>query len=104
MVRPKTIPRRNHVHRRTRFPAFRNYLRLGLVRPPLLVIGPYLHPVVHEKLHIRGHRETLAPISVSRSAAGQATTGKVQARKRLPTIPLSRMKRPTKNAKRALMN
>jgi hypothetical protein len=46
-----TIPRRNRVHRHTSLQAFRNDLRLDLVRPSFLAVGPYLHTVVPEKLH-----------------------------------------------------
>ena len=83
MVRPKSIPRRNRVYRHTRLQAFRNDLRLDLIRPPFLAIGPYLHPVVPEKLHRSRHRETPAPISIRSGLAGQAKTRKVAARKRL---------------------
>lgn len=40
MVRPKPIARRNRVHRRTRLQGLGNGLRLDLVRPPRLSIGP----------------------------------------------------------------
>ena len=83
MVRPKPIPRRNPVYRYAGLQAFRNDLRLDLVRPPLLPVGTYLNPVVPEKLHRSRYRETPAPISISREVAGQAKTGKVGARKRL---------------------
>ncbi len=83
MVRPKPIPRRNRVHRHAGLQAFCNDLRLDLIRLPLLAIGPYLHPVVPEKLHRSRHRETPDPISISCGVAGKAKTGKVRPRKRL---------------------
>src|SRR5690606_3145795 len=85
------IPRSNRVHRRSRLQAFRNDLRLDLVRPPLLTIGPYLHPVVPEKLHRSRHRETPPLISVRYGIAGQAETGKVRPRKRLLLIGVSEL-------------
>jgi hypothetical protein len=87
---PKPIPRRYRIHRHAGLQAFCNDLRLDLVRPPLLAIGPYLNPGVPEKLHRSRHRETPTPISVRCGVAGRAKTGKVQPRKRLQIFPGSR--------------
>ena len=60
MVRPKPIPRRNRIHAHARLQTLSHDPCFDLIGPPLLAIGPYLHPVVSEKLYRSRPRETPA--------------------------------------------
>ena len=53
--------------------------RLHLTRPASLFVGPYVHPVIPEKLQRSRHRETPAPIFIRHGIAGQTTGQKVWA-------------------------
>jgi hypothetical protein len=60
MVRPKPIPRRNCIHAHARLQTLSHDPCFDLIGPPLLAIGPYLHPVVPAKLYRSRQRETPA--------------------------------------------